>query len=170
MKIWLYQGDAPWAVAIKLATGARSAHVELQLAPDVFFSSTLETGPRITDFKGLFSQDMNDWRIIEWEPCAGDADIVRRIMYMVLQQAAMYGEKPTYNKKGIALDFLPVPLVQQEKDQYFCSQVVCVVLQSIGMFLGLQPALVDPGDMEDWLDRYLMPWQGLRFKINEGVQ
>jgi|GEM_PF-4610744 len=169
MKIWCYHGKQPWAIPIEIGTGGPDAHTELEIEglPEPFFSSTLDTGPRFTTFDKLTSQDMNDWRVIDLGITSPDAALVYKSTRMILQQAMIYGAAPTYNKDGIACNFLPQPLIHQNPSEYFCSQVVVTALQTIGLFQGMVAALMSPNDVADWLDQHLTAWQALRFKVNE---
>ena len=169
MKIYCYHGKQPWAVPIEIATCGPDAHTELEFdgLDEPFFSSTLETGPRFTTFDKLVSQDSNDWRVIDLGDIGPDAASVLKSARMILQQEAIYGAAPTYNEEGIALNFLPQPLIRQNPTQYFCSQAVVTALQTIGLFQNMVAAMMSPNDVADWLDAHLAQWQALRFKINE---
>ncbi len=169
MKIYCYHGKQAWAIPIEIGTGGPDAHTELEFdgldAP--FFSSTLETGPRFTTFNKLISQAMNDWRVIDLGDIGPDAALVLKAAQMILQQGSIYGWPPTYNVEGIALNFLPQPLIRQNPTQYFCSQVVVTALQAIGLFQNMVAAMMSPNNVANWLDKHLAAWQALRFKINE---
>jgi hypothetical protein len=168
MKIWLYKGNALWAVVIEAWTG-KYAHIELEIKPGLFFSSTLEDGPRICSFEQLVSQDMNDWDIVDLGTVEGDNEIVWKAAQMMYNADMIYGVKLSYNKEGIAKNFLPVQLVEQNPTQDFCSQVVATVTSAIGLFLNMVMAEMSPSDCGEWLAKYLGKWQALRFKINEGI-
>jgi len=169
MKIWCYHGKQPWAIPIEIGTGGPDAHTELEFEGlgSPFFSSTLATGPRFTTFDKLTSRNMDDWRVIDLGDTGPDAALAQKAARMILHQAMVYGRPPTYNEEGIALNFLPQPLIRQNPSQYFCSQVVVTALQTIGLFQNMVAAMMSPNDVADWLDRHLAAWQALRFKVNE---
>lgn len=171
MKIWCYHGKQTWAIPIEIATAGPDAHTELEFdgLDEPFFSSTLETGPRFTTFDKLVCRDMNDWRVIDLGDIGADAALVLKASRMILAQEMIYGSAPTYNEEGIALNFLPQPLLRQNPTQYFCSQVVVTALQAIGLFQNMVAPMMSPNDVAEWLDRHLAAWQALRFKINEGT-
>lgn len=165
MKIWSYQGGGAWAVAIKAGTFSGEAHTELKFdidVPEPFFSSTMDTGPRFATFDKLVSQNPNDWLVTDLGVSEEDERLVYRAAQMIKNQAAIYGEVPTYNKEGICFNFLLQPIVRQNPEQYFCSQVVCTACQTIGLFQNMVACLMDPGDTQRWLYKYLPKWQSLR--------
>jgi hypothetical protein len=174
MRIWSYKGGGAWAEAIKADTFCGEAHTELQFdgiegLDDQFFSSTLDTGPEFRAFKNLVSQDMNDWIVTDLEVTSADELLVYKAAQMIKKQGFIYGTPPTYNVEGIAKNFLPVPLIEQNPNQYFCSQAVVTACLTIGLFLNMIPAMMSPGDVFDWLNKHLTIWRAFRFRIVEGA-
>jgi hypothetical protein len=168
VKIWLYKGNALWALVIEAWTG-KYAHIELEIKPGLFFSSTIETGPRICSFEQLVSQNMDDWDVVDLGTIEADNEIVWKAAQMMLNADQIYGVKLSYNKEGIAKNFLPVPLVDQNPTQDFCSQSVATVTSAIQLFMNMVMAEMSPSNCGEWLAKYLSKWQALRFKINEGA-
>jgi hypothetical protein len=171
VRIYSYQGGGLWAEAIKLATFKGQAHTELFFEKyNIFFSSTLETGPRFATYAQLVSQNPADWLVTDLGVTDEDEEYVYNIARMIEQQTAIYGSEPTYNEEGIVKNFLPVPLIEQNPQQYFCSQVVVTACQAICLFLNEVPCMMSPGYVVAWLNKHLLAWQALRFKINEGMK
>jgi hypothetical protein len=168
VKLWFYKGNAAWALPIKLCTG-KYAHVELEIRPGVFFSSTLETGPRMATFGELCSRNMADWVVVDLGTVEPDDLIVWKAANMIIDSAAIYGIKPKYNREGIIYNFLLVPIIVQNPTQSFCSEVVATALSTILIFLNMVECELSPAGMSEWWDKYGPKWQVLRFKLNEGV-
>lgn len=162
MQAWFLKADnEAWEKVIQTVTGPH-AHMELMFSDGQFFSSTTELGPRFTTFAGLFSQNMDDWDVIDIPATAQDEIIVRALAEMIIH--GLSGEKPVYGKETIALDFLPIPITRQSPNEWICSESCVYVLQSIGLYMGYIAQQLAPHPAYVILQKELPVWQQLRFQ------
>lgn len=54
------------------------------------------------------------------------------------------GTKCGYDVRGVLFSFLPIPIGWQSADKWFCSEVCCAALQTLGWFAGYSAASVSP--------------------------
>jgi len=49
-----------------------------------------------------------------------------------------------YDTRGVVFSFLPIPIGWQSAEKWFCSEVCCAALQTVGWFRGYSAAAVSP--------------------------
>ena len=54
------------------------------------------------------------------------------------------GTRCGYDVRGVLFSFLPIPIGWQSADKWFCSEICCAALQTIGWFAGYSAASVSP--------------------------
>jgi hypothetical protein len=58
------------------------------------------------------------------------------------------GSKCTYDVLGVIFSFLPIPIAWQSPTKWFCSEVCCAALQTIGWLRGFTPSTISPLRLE----------------------
>ena len=164
MKGWFLKADNQlWEKAVEFAAGPH-AHMELQFSDGIFFSSTLDLGPRFTTLDKLTDTDVSHWDVVEIEGATLQDEATVRILAEMIAQGGLQGRPQTYSLKNIFLDFLPAPIDTQTPNQWICSQACTYVLQSIGLFLGYIPQELSPDAAYQILKAEFPAWGALRFR------
>lgn len=133
---------------IKFYTFSPYCHCEIIFSDGQWFSSR-----EYKNGVGFITGPPNGERMTDYDfvmlPSISKEDEQRIRAWCEKEQFNDDGTRCGYDVRGVLFSFLPIPIGWQSADKWFCSEICCAALQTIGWFAGYSAASISPKKLHE---------------------